>query len=120
MILSFRKNARNPMTSVLNVGVMTRNPVGNQIRSLQLQLDSEKKNVEILLSALEKQLPEVFAEYVRMKLASEESESPDMDMNQNIQQRIQGQTSRNSGQPVRTTGNQNTGNQNVRNPNVRF
>lgn len=55
------------MTSVLNVGVMPQNPVGNQIRSLQAQVDTLRKDSQMLLLALEAKSPEVFAEYVRLK-----------------------------------------------------
>jgi hypothetical protein len=66
--MPFRKLARNEsMTSVLNVGVMPSNPVGNQIRSLQSQLDAARNDVRTLLLALEAKAPETFAEYVRLK-----------------------------------------------------
>jgi hypothetical protein len=57
------------MTSVLNVGVMRGNPVGNQIRFLQTQLDTERKNSAMLMTAIEAKAPEVFAEYQRLKEA---------------------------------------------------
>ena len=46
---------------------MRANPVGNQIRSLQTQLDSVKKDFELLLTCLEAKSPELFAEYGRVK-----------------------------------------------------
>lgn len=55
------------MTSVLNAGMMPKNPVGNQIRSLQSQLDAERKDKAMLLLAMETKAPEVFAEYMRLK-----------------------------------------------------
>ena len=55
------------MSSVLNVGVMNSNPVGNQIRSLQTQLDALRKDHQLLLLAVETKSPELFAEYGRMK-----------------------------------------------------
>lgn len=60
------------MTSVLNVGVMSNNPVGNQIRSLQSQLEAERKDKGMLLLALETKAPEVFAEYMRLKEEAQE------------------------------------------------
>jgi len=60
------------MSSVLNVGVMPRNPVGTQIRRLEAALDSERKDKAMLLLALEIKAPEVFAEYMRMKEEAEE------------------------------------------------
>lgn len=60
------------MTSVLNVGVMPSNPVGNQIRSLQSQLDAARNDVRTLLLALETKSPETFAEYVRLKEEAQE------------------------------------------------
>lgn len=55
------------MTSVLNVGVMSNNPVGNQIRRLETQLEAERKDKQMLLLALETKAPDVFAEYTRLK-----------------------------------------------------
>jgi hypothetical protein len=55
------------MTSVLNVGVMSGNPVGNQIRRLDNELSIERKDKQFLLLALETKAPEVFAEYMRLK-----------------------------------------------------
>ena len=49
---------------------MRGNPVGNQIRSLQLQLDDERKNLQMLLTAMESKAPDVFAEYNTLKGAS--------------------------------------------------
>jgi hypothetical protein len=64
------------MTSVLNVGVMRGNPVGNQIRFLQTQLDAEKKNNTMLMTALEAKAPEVFGEYQRLKEAEAATNAP--------------------------------------------
>lgn len=81
------------MTSVLNVGVMPQNPVGNQIRSLQAQVDTLRKDNQMLLLALEAKSPEVFAEYVRLKEeAAERAEAanrPQQQFNQFQQQRNQ-------------------------------
>ena len=63
------------MTSVLNVGVMPSNPVGNQIRSLQNQLDIMKKNHQMLLTAVEAKSPEIFAEYLRNREEISEREA---------------------------------------------
>ncbi len=71
MRVVFRDWSRN-MTSVLNVGVMSNNPVGNQIRGLQGQLDAERKDKAMLLLALETKAPEVFAEYMRLKEEAQE------------------------------------------------
>jgi hypothetical protein len=60
------------MTSVLNVGVMGGNPVGNQIRRLDAALEAERKDKQVLLLALETKAPEVFAEYMRIKEEAEE------------------------------------------------
>ncbi len=60
------------MTSVLNVGVMTGNPVGNQIRRIDGLLEAERKDKQMLLLALETKAPEVFAEYMRLKDEAEE------------------------------------------------
>lgn len=60
------------MTSVLNVGVMSNNPVGNQIRRLEAALDSERKDKAMLLLALETKAPEAFAEYMRLKEEAQE------------------------------------------------
>ena len=60
------------MTSVLNVGVMSSNPVGNQIRRLDALLEAERKDKQVLLLALETKAPEVFAEYIRLKDEAEE------------------------------------------------
>ena len=60
------------MTSVLNVGVMSSNPVGNQIRRLEALLEAERKDKQVLLLALETKAPEVFAEYIRLKDEAEE------------------------------------------------
>jgi uncharacterized protein YPO0396 len=61
------------MSSVLNVGVMRGNPVGNQIRSLQTQIDTDRKNMQMLLTALEQKAPEVHAEYMRMREAEQQA-----------------------------------------------
>lgn len=55
------------MTSVLNVGVMPSNPVGNQIRALRNELDAVRKEHAMLLSAFETRAPDVFAEFTRLK-----------------------------------------------------
>ena len=55
------------MTSVLNVGVMPTNPVGNQIRSLESALEAERKDKAMLLLALETKAPTIYTEYVRLK-----------------------------------------------------
>jgi hypothetical protein len=60
------------MTSVLNVGVMGNNPVGNQIRRLEQALESERKDKQMLLLALETKAPDVFVEYIRLKEEAEE------------------------------------------------
>jgi hypothetical protein len=60
------------MSSVLNVGVMRSNPVGNQIRRLETALEAERKEKQMLLLALETKAPEVFAEYMRLKEEDEE------------------------------------------------
>jgi len=60
------------MSSVLNVGVMRSNPVGNQLRRLETALEAERKDKQMLLLALETKAPEVFAEYVRLKEEAEE------------------------------------------------
>ena len=110
------------MTSVLNVGVMTRNPVGNQIRSLQAQLDAEKKVVQLLLTALESKSPDVFAEYSSLKAQYDESLNPQgQGQNQNqFQGQFQNQNqnqNQNQGQRSQQGGG---GSQATRNPNARF
>ena len=88
------------MTSVLNVGVMRGNPVGNQIRSLQSQLDIEKKNNVMLMAAMEAKSPEVFAEYQRLKEAEANANAPpqQQQMQQNrFQQQQQFQPSQPTG-----------------------
>jgi hypothetical protein len=60
------------MTSVLNVGMMSSNPVGIQIRRLEAALDSERKDKQMLLLAFETKAPEVFSEYMRLKEEAEE------------------------------------------------
>ena len=70
------------MTSVLNVGVMRGNPVGNQIRFLQTQLDAEKKNNTMLMTALEVKAPEVFTEYQRLKEAEAAANAPQQQQQQ--------------------------------------
>ena len=84
------------MTSVLNVGVMRGNPVGNQIRFLQTQLDAEKKNTLMLMTAMEAKAPEVFAEYNRLKNAEAEASAPQTQQVGRFQQAPQFQPS----QPV--------------------
>jgi|UniRef100_A0A6C0HFL5 hypothetical protein len=61
------------MSSVLNVGVMRGNPVGNQIRSLQNQLDESFRRMQLLLTALEAKSPEVAQEYVRLREEADKS-----------------------------------------------
>lgn len=70
--ITFREKARN-MSSVLNVGVMRGNPVGNQIRFLQTQIDTDRKNMQMLLAVLEQKAPDVHAEYMRMKEAEQKA-----------------------------------------------
>lgn len=60
------------MSSVLNVGVMSTNPVGNQIRRLEALLNAERSDKQMLLLALETKAPEVFADYMRQKDEAEE------------------------------------------------
>lgn len=55
------------MTSVLNVGVMGSNPVGNQIRRLEASIESVRTENKMLLAAFESKAPEVHAEYMRLK-----------------------------------------------------
>ena len=86
------------MTSVLNVGVMRGNPVGNQIRFLQTQIDTERRNYQMLLSAIESKDPEVFNEYSRIKAAAEEAANP-REVVQPVQQQrfVASQPARNPG-----------------------
>ena len=83
------------MTSVLNVGVMRGNPVGNQIRFLQTQLDAEKKNTSMLMAAIASRAPDVFAEYQRLKDADVAANTPPSQTVQNtrLQQQPQFQAS---------------------------
>jgi len=60
------------MSSVLSAGVMRSNPVGNQIRRLETALETERKDKQMLLLALEAKAPEVFAEYMRLREEAEE------------------------------------------------
>jgi len=60
------------MSSVLNVGVMRSNPVGNQIRRLESALEAERKDKSMLLLAVETKAPEVFVEYLRLKEEADE------------------------------------------------
>jgi len=46
---------------------MRGNPVGNQIRSLQNQIDESFRRMQLLLTALETKNPEVAQEYVRLR-----------------------------------------------------
>lgn len=55
------------MTSVLNVGVMSGNPVGNQIRRLEATIETVRNENKMLLAAFESKAPEVHAEYMRLK-----------------------------------------------------
>jgi len=104
------------MTSVLNVGVMTRNPVGNQIRSLQAQIDNERKVVQMLLSALESKSPDVFNEYSALKTKDDElSNQSSQNQNQQFQGGQQFQGNQQGGQQRFQQGGQTT-----RNPNGRF
>ena len=66
------RNAARKMSSVLNVGVMSSNPVGNQLRRLDALLNAERADKQMLLLALETKAPEVFAEYMRQKDEVEE------------------------------------------------
>lgn len=88
------------MTSVLNVGVMRSNPVGNQIRLLQTQLDSEKRNNIMLMSAMESKAPEVFAEYRRLKDEETALNAPPSNGQQQSNNRAQQQQSFQSSQPA--------------------
>jgi hypothetical protein len=106
ILITFRSSSRNNMTSVLNVGVMRGNPVGNQIRFLQMQLDSEKKNMQMLLTAMQTKAPEVLAEYVRLK--EEGSAASATAVQQGQTNRFQQQPQFQASQPV------------ARNPNGRF
>ena len=67
---------------------MRGNPVGNQIRSLQLQLDDERKNLQMLLTAMESKAPDVFAEYTNLKgvTAQDNQNSQNSQGNQNFSQ----------------------------------
>ena len=67
------------MTSVLNSGVMRGNPVGNQLRFLQNQIDVERKNTQMLLVAMETKAPEVFSEYMRLKDSAAEQQQQQQD-----------------------------------------
>ena len=78
------------MTSVLNVGVMPNNPVGNQIRRLESQLETERKDKQMLLLAFETKAPEVFAEYMRLKDEAQER----AEASARAQQLAQGQSQR--------------------------
>ena len=89
------------MTSVLNVGVMRGNPVGNQIRFLQTQIDAEKKNNIMLLTAMESKAPEVFAEYNRLKDAEAAANAPQQQQQQS--NRFQAQQQFQPSQPVTRT-----------------
>jgi len=60
------------MSSVLNVGVMSSNPVGNQIRRLENMIETERKDKQMLLLALETKAPDAFAEYIRLKEEAQE------------------------------------------------
>jgi peptidoglycan hydrolase CwlO-like protein len=56
------------MTSVLNgMGYQGNNPIGNQIRSLQRELDNSKKDLQMLLDVLQEKNPEVFNGYKSLK-----------------------------------------------------
>ncbi len=88
------------MTSVLNVGVMSNNPVGNQIRRLETQLEAERKDKQTLLLALETKAPDVFAEYMRLKDEAQEraeAAARAQQLAQNQAQRFQQSVPRNQG-----------------------
>jgi hypothetical protein len=56
------------MTSVLNgMGYQGNNPIGNQIRSLQRELDNSKKDLQMLLDVLQEKSPEVYNGYKSLK-----------------------------------------------------
>ena len=56
------------MTSVLNgMGYQGGNPLGNQIRSLQRELDNSKKDLQMLLDVLQEKNPEVYNGYKTLK-----------------------------------------------------
>lgn len=58
------------MTSVLNgMGYQGNNPIGNQIRNLQRELDNSKKDLQMLLEVLQEKNPEVYSGYKSMKEA---------------------------------------------------
>jgi hypothetical protein len=93
------------MTSVLNVGVMRGNPVGNQIRFLQTQLDTERKNSAMLMTAMEAKAPEVFAEYQRLKEAEAFAASPQAQTQAQAQGRFQQAPQFQPSQPVARNSN---------------
>ena len=98
---------------------MRGNPVGNQIRSLQLQLDDEKKNFQMLLSAIEVKAPEVLAEYTSMKEASVQ-ESQNTQNNQNFSQNNQNFSQNNQNSQNFSQGSSQNRGQQPRNSNGRF
>lgn len=56
------------MTSVLNgMGYQGNNPIGNQIRNLQRELDNSKKDLQMLLDVLQEKNPEVYNGYKSLK-----------------------------------------------------
>ena len=65
---------------------MSSNPVGNQIRGLQNQIDVLKKDNQLLLSALETKAPEIYADYLRSKEDIQEREIASKQMQQMQQQ----------------------------------
>lgn len=106
---------------------MTRNPVGNQIRSLQAQLDNERKVFQMLLSALESKSPDVFTEYSSLKAQDDELQNQGQGQGQGQGQQFQGQQFQGQqfqGQGQGQQGQQGQrfqqGGQPSRNPNGRF
>lgn len=57
------------MTSVLNgMGYQNgTNPLGNQLRNTQRDLDNTKSDLKMLLGVLEQKAPEIYNEYKRLK-----------------------------------------------------
>jgi hypothetical protein len=82
---------------------MPQNPVGNQIRSLQAQVDTLRKDNQMLLLALEAKAPEAFAEYVRLKEEAAEAARPQQQQFNQFQQQ-QSRPVFQPSQPVRGTG----------------
>jgi hypothetical protein len=82
---------------------MRGNPVGNQIRFLQTQLDAEKKNNTMLMTALETKAPDVFTEYQRLKDADAAANAPPPVVQQQQSNRFQQQNQFQPSQPVTRT-----------------